>query len=298
MAPKSKGRTKKDPMLTGYMYSYSKEKNPYDFITNEATGRRPEMISPPSGFIFSSLEDGIEYSTIPPLPVWKDGVWLSDFEDCDFGGNHTSIRPKQSEEFDVWVTSGEGTPGNFVWRMYKLPMEMSRSILNRDLTPRHPMLWPTKMKTKSIPPTATQGGYVGASTWGNYGGTGTQSKAAWQTTTKEKDSGLPFGVRIRCTKCGHWFKTDDLVGHVQCCPAVNEFSDWAIACECCRSLDLTATVKPGFPRATTVTEPEPAEPETEEEQETETTKDPLTTPATPLPPEETEVDDGAGAAAS
>jgi hypothetical protein len=244
-------KEKKDPLLVGYMFSYSKEKNPYDFMNNPETGLRPEMVSPPKSFAYTKLDNGIEYATIPPLAIWKDGHWFNDMDDIDYGDTYAAMRPRKDEQYDVWVTSGEGTPGNLEWRMYLLPMEMSRANLLANHMPKHPMMWPKKIKEKrtaaySKPTTKGSG-----SSWDDWKGS--------SSTKKKDDIGLPMGTRIRCIKCGHWFRQDDLPGHVHCCPSVNEFSDWAIKCECCFSMDDTAKVKEGYPRemvAVPVVEPE------------------------------------------
>lgn len=237
---------KPDPMLVGYHFMYDNEKNPYDYITNPETGLRPGTNVKPTAVTVHYLnEDGVEGSTIPPLAIWKQGEWLSDMAPDVLP--KTGVYPKEDCVFDTWVTSGEGTPGNMQYRMYVLPHEISRTNLQQGQIPKHPQMWPRKLKER---PKWT--GY--GSGWSSYGG----------TSKKSSPDKLPYGIRIRCTKCGHWFQSDDLVTHVQCCPQVNEFTDWAIKCECCTSMDLTATVKEGFPRAF-YGGPKP-EPEAEQEQ--------------------------------
>lgn len=236
-------RTKKDPMLVGYHFSYAQEKNPYDFITDPVTGCRPTQKSPPSGHILHNLRFGISAATLPPLEIWKQGDWLNGMDESLFASQFTnySTSVNEADAFDTWVTPGEGTPGNYKWRMYVLPGTMSQHGLDQQLRPKHPMLWTKELKAGNQTTFAT--GKGGTKT--TYGSGGWAS--GW-TGSAKPESKLPLGTRIRCTQCGHWFRVDDLQGHVQCCPQVNQFSDWAIGCECCASMDDTATVKDGFPR--------------------------------------------------
>lgn len=231
-------RKLKDPMLVGYHFSYAQEKNPYDFVTNPETGRRPTQAHPPSGHILHNLRFGISAATLPPLEIWKQGEWLASMDDNEFSsafGNHTTVVDKR-DEFSTWVTPGDGTPGNYKWRLYTLPDSVASNNLDAQLRPKHPMMWTKALKTGNQQKLATGSG------------SGTSYGTGWSSGTSKPESKLPLGTRIRCTQCGHWFRVDDLQGHVACCPQVNQFTDWAIGCECCASMDDTATVKPGFPR--------------------------------------------------
>lgn len=240
---------KKDPWLVGYQFTYSAEKNPYDFITNLDTGMRPDAFSKPSGVMATDLRPGINGVTIPPLQTWKEGQWLCELDEGYFGDGSTTYSgiPTAYDPFDTWVVDAEGTPGNLRWRAYMLPEEISRLNLSTSQIPKHPMMWNKKLKdgTKKDWTAHTGSGYSYGGSWDGWKTSDTKST----TTTAAKGTGtLPAGTRIRCTSCGHWFRVDDLDGHIQCCPQVNQFTDWAIKCECCASMDDTATVKEGYPR--------------------------------------------------
>lgn len=114
---------------------------------------------------------------------------------------------------NVWVVDAEGTPGNYEHRHYRLPDSMVA-----EAKPPHPADWAT---TKTSTRTTT----AAASTAGT----------------------LPYAVRFRCVGCGHWYRETTLADHAPICPSTG-MNDWAVACECCDSLDSTATVKDGYPR--------------------------------------------------
>jgi hypothetical protein len=122
-------------------------------------------------------------------------------------------------EYRTWVVDGQGTPGNYEERRYLLPYRVAEEPL-----PPHPADW-----KKGV--------------WEKNPSTGDTK------TPTTKAAALPFGIRFRDPKCGHWFRETDLVAHAKVCPGLQDGeSDWAIECECCTSLDDTAKCKPGFPR--------------------------------------------------
>lgn len=159
--------------------------------------------------------------TLPSTKTWNKGKWwdeLSIEEKADL----KSI--SENDKYACWVVSGEGTPGNVKYRCYICPNEIAHKTWAE-----HPTMWPKKKEDKK------------------------DTKTTYQSWEKKPENKLPFGMRIRCVGCGHWFKQDDIGGHVlNTCPAVHgEDADWAIMCECggaCASLDDVAKLKPGFPR--------------------------------------------------
>lgn len=234
------GKTKKDQMLVGYQFMYDQDKNPYDFVADPETGLRPNQKVVPHGFLWADLTKGISHVTLPPLQIWKEGRWLSDIDQSEFSDyTHMYTYPKKGDEFDTWVCSGEGSPGNMVWRFYLLPDQISRHNLLAGNLPKHPLMWPKALKEEPKT-TSLSSPYRKDDSW----------TSAWKT---EKTPAMPAGIRIRCTQCGHWYRMDDLTAHSQCCPVLQGFADWAIKCECCDSLDDTATVKDGYPREAVTT---------------------------------------------
>lgn len=156
------------------------------------------------------MTSDLSYGSIQGVSLPPRSIWK---EGKYLDGNWT----KQSDkEYRTWVISGEGTPGNYLIRRYVLPSEIAT-----DPNPDHPTDWPK--------------------------GPGKGSATAKKTTTSAPS--LPVGIRFRCPGCGHWYRESDLAGHAKVCPGQEGGSaDWAIACECCDSLDDTAKCKQGFPR--------------------------------------------------
>jgi hypothetical protein len=240
-------------MMVGFRFPHGpKDHTPYDFVSDEKTGLRPGTFNnqKPSGFAKVDLTNGIMEANIPPVFIWAKGDWLLTLveENVITEGMMQSI--PAHERFDSWVCSGEGTPGNFLYRVYVLPDEISRI-----LEPKHPMLWPKALqepKPKSIytapPRSALPGGYGYAPT--------PAKKAAPKTPT------MPAGIRFRCPGCGHWWAETKLAPHTNfCCPGKQGFtvtgvdemlSDFAIQCECCATLDQVGQCKPGYPRPAAV----------------------------------------------
>lgn len=253
---KPKELNPKDPMLSGYVPpqygTQDKSMTPYDFLTNPETGKRKGVgyggATIPNGCSVSDLSKGIpNYATLPSLAIWRLGEWLEDIVMEDW--------PKATERMDVeewhgiYMVSGEGTPGNYEYRLYHLP----EAVQNQP-RPKHPLMWPKKLKEYVSPP---------------Y--TKPQQSDLWKdskpaTPAAPKAPSLPAGVRFRCTGCGHWFKETDLKGHSMVCPTKQGgFNDWAIMCDpaCgCTTLHQVSQVMPGFPR------PEPKKEEVEVKAET------------------------------
>jgi hypothetical protein len=180
----------------------------------------------------TTLEHSLQHVTIPPRSVWSEGYYLTASPVADGKTEYEADR-----DFRTWVVPGEGTPGNFKERRYVLPEEIATSP-----DPKHPADWPKDI-FKTSP-------YTGG--WrGSKDGTVTQTKTKTQAkkTPVKSAPPLPVGIRFRCPYCGHWYKEMDLAGHSKVCPGTQEGEgDWAIACECCESLDDTAKCKKGFPR--------------------------------------------------
>lgn len=255
---------KKDHLLSGFQFGGStvpgwmpssvlsiKDITAYDFLTDPKTGLRQGQKEPPKGAQVTGMDNGLSsWQDIVPLWIWNKGQWLSDLlkEGTGFDINDLPeyFRTKCREAlkkadgkgipadlFPYWVTSGEGSTGNYLYRVYKLPDEIAGNTY-----PKHPVLWPKHIK---------RGTYSSSSSGGLYSGGSSYSSSS---SSKSSDSGLPIGVRIRCGGCGHWFKTSDLPGHAQVCGKGDE-ADWAMMCadECgCKTLDEASIPKPGFPR--------------------------------------------------
>lgn len=240
---KPKELNPKDPMLNGYVPpqygAQDKPMTPYDFLTDPNTGKRKGVgyagAATPSGSAVSDLSKGIPtYATLPPLAVWRLGEWLEDIVMEDWP--KTTDRMDADDRHGVYVTSGEGTPGNYEYRLYHLPL----GVQNQP-RPKHPLMWPKKLKEYISPNTAKP-----SDLWKDL------KPPAPATPAAPKAPALPAGVRFRCTGCGHWFKETDLKGHSMVCPTKQGgFNDWAIMCDpaCgCTTLHQVSQVMPGFPR--------------------------------------------------
>ena len=197
---------------------------PKDFFTNKQTGLRPNEQKPPEGVMVLDLTTNNQQCNLPTVTIWEAGEWLVSMDDDEqeLIKKDAYLNGKSAMFLhNVYVVSGEGTPGNYKWRAYRLPEEQAGY-----LEPKHPMDWPKK-----------PGGLF------PIGGTKT-------TTTTQSTHKLPYGIRFVCPGCGHWYDEMDLASHVNnCCPgSEGEDVTWALKCECCSSLDDTVKIKPGFPK--------------------------------------------------
>jgi hypothetical protein len=214
--PRRKKALQEPDVMDGAIFPWSTHegKTPADYMTGES-GYRPDTPNmKPSGTIFTDLRYGIKDKIIPPKKIWDNGDWKS------LISTHNG--------WDVWVVSGEGSPGNYLFREYRLPHQ-----LTSGMHPRHPSLWSKKMKEEGEgKPKTTTGGGSGTS-WGS------------------QDTGpkLPLGLRVRCTGCGHFFKVDDLPAHAKnACPATQDPPImWIIRCECHEGLLEATEILEGFP---------------------------------------------------
>ncbi len=236
----------------------------YDFLTYPKTGMRDGQKIPPHGSQYDDLTDvsNWEWINLPPLQIWREGEWLSklmweaDFDYSDLPFMVKDLAEKAIPEwpptgvppeiFGFWVVSGEGTTGNNLYRVYKLPEEIAKRV-----DPHHPLMWPKKFRPDPPPKTVT-----------TYGGSHPLGRGSTYTPPKPSPPPIPAGVRYRCSGCGHWFSQSDLPGHAMVC-GKGEDADWAMMChsDCgCRTLDEASRPKPGFPRV----KPAPDMPEEEE----------------------------------
>lgn len=194
-------------------------KTPADYMTDPDTGLRPGEDKKPHGTITVDLAMGISGRTIPPESVWDKGEWDS------------LTNEKGNASFYTWIVDGEGTPGNYEKRMYLCPEEVAT-----EMQPRHPSKWTKKLREQG-----------GKAPWKSLWDTGKGSSKS----SGSSSSGLPWGLRIRCPGCGHFFKNSDLADHAQAgaCAAVQaKPAMWVIECECHRGdLQAAATVLEGFP---------------------------------------------------
>jgi len=117
------------------------------------------------------------------------------------------FRGNSDRDFRIWVTSGEATPGNYEERHYELPTSIAAQS-----EPDHPEDWPKSLKD----------------------GASSSSSSSWGWGGGSKRDSLPWGLRIRCPGCGHFFKENDLKDHVNsACPAKQgDMVMWIIECEC------------------------------------------------------------------
>lgn len=238
--------------------------NPYDFLTDEKTGMRPSETAAPHGAATivlavsqSTLID--KWTTLPPLRIWRQGFWLSekifdptfDYEEMPYSivrEIDDTIKVGWPESgtpaalYNYWVTTGEGTPGNYLWRVWEIP----GALCNTLDAPKHPLMWDQKFK---------RGSWGGLGSGPAYGGHA-QTKPAepeQPALPKPVKVTIPAGVRVRCAGCGHWWKIDDLAKHADVCAGVETAgeTDWAMMCDplCgCGNLTDVAKCKPGFPR--------------------------------------------------
>lgn len=236
----------KDPMMVGYLFPWKTHENktPYDFCVDES-GMRPGERTKPSGMAKTDLDRGIKDVNIPPLKIWRKGLWAYELDDQELEALCGTNRLLSSEDWYAWIVPGEGTPGNYLVRVFLLP----HSIAQLE-NPLHPMMWPENLK---FPPPRPGGGWIGT----GFGTPSTPPRPiAPATPAPPAPPPLPQNVRFRCPGCGHWFKEGQLAGHkTHCCPGSENWnfqeqgSDFAILCECCLTLDEVSVCKPGFPRA-------------------------------------------------
>lgn len=276
-------------MMVGFVFPHeaSDRTTPYDFVADPKTGIRPGVIGQqkPSGYSKVNLQDGIGQANLPPLAIWEDGMWVSEITGVEEEQKFKTLLSTlpMSEQFDSWLVSGEGTPGNFAYRVYLVPKQISATV-----DPKHPLLWPENLKRPKMqsiyttPPRSALPGGTGGWAHGGHAGYESPTPVPKKPVAKAAPA-LPAGLRIRCPGCGHWWKESGLAAHVNnCCPGKQGFktegvdqmvSDWAILCECCDTLDEVSTCKPGFPRpvaekpATPDPEPEEVKPDEEEPKE-------------------------------
>lgn len=264
----------KDAMLLGFKYGNSssphwmptgvkkEDVTAYDFLTDPKTGKRAGQALEPHGSTHVGLLHGISnWVDLPPLAIWREGKWLADilwdvnFDESDLPSwLQTKVEhalkdwPKSGcpvSLFPYFVTSGEGTTGNHLYKVYELPSDKCGTT-----RPHHPMMWPEKDRKpwEFGRPSEYEVGRVTRST-------------PTTTTPVKKAPPLPAGLRYRCPDCGHWYDQSDLPGHAQVC-GKGEVADWAIMChrDCgCQNLHEASTPKPGFPRPKPVVEEKEAE---------------------------------------
>lgn len=221
------------------------DKTPYDFIPDNGETNRPGQKTAPSGISKQDLRNGLENSVLPPLAIWEAGKWLE-----DLGTDNRSAIERMVEERDqheAYVVTGAGTPGNWSARIYLLPEHQAKKP-----EPEHPLRWGKFWQEARKHPQVLGGGnshYLNSLGTRSWGATAPAPPAPPKPPAPKP---LPHNIRIRCVGCGHWWKVDDLPKHAEnCCPGLNGgFSDWAIMCECCDTLDEVAQCLPGFPRPT------------------------------------------------
>lgn len=204
---------KKDPMDGAYFPGYP-DKSVSDYVS-KADGLRPGQTKEPFGEVLVDLSNGIAGRVIPPKWAWDLGEWKTD--------------QTKSADWDIWSVTGEGSPGNYLRRQFRVPTEEASKP-----KPRHPSQWP-----KSLREARPQKKYGGDSYQSGSGSSYSTSKAS-----------LPWELRFRCPGCGHFYKNSDLADHVKnACPATQEHPVmWIMQCVCHPDDLLAATeVLEGFP---------------------------------------------------
>lgn len=246
----------RDRFMLGYQFvNATNGQTPENYKTDPETGLRPNEHSNPSGHSFSSLKNGLNYKTIPPLSVWDDGFWFDEWETkAPEEHRKEPVKcPSSFEERNLWVCSGEGTPSNFTWRLFEVPDTIAAVV-----KPNHPMLWSKELKLG-----------VGnkSSDWQPWHTNSKTTTPPASNMPQPVKGSMPIGVRIRCDGCGHWFEERKLVDHIETtCPGLHEDQPWGVMCasECgCVNLDQAMTCKPGFPRVKAA-EPAAQEPSVQE----------------------------------
>lgn len=216
---KQRKRLAPKDVMDGAFFPGEKTKTPADFM-DDPRGFRPGQTKKPWGTVLIDLTDGTSGLTLPPRFIWDKGHWRGTLVD----------------DWDVWVVSGEGTPGNYEERHYRLPDKIAEMM-----EPEHPADWPETHKKHSGKGKKKK----------SKGNTDAETTSSWGSWGKgQKGAGLPFGLKVRCVGCGHFFKMDDLPDHAKnACPVVQDPVMWAIECECHRG-NILATIEPlpGFPQ--------------------------------------------------
>jgi len=230
--------------MRGYQFGNSyTDKTPADFIDDPVTGIRPGSYAKkkPLGCGFVDLSEGIRsYHVIPPVAIWDRGKWYDQLE----LQTQNAINVKPDDERQTWIVSGQGTPGDFVLRAYKVPEKIAEFQ-----AAKHPADWSKKHKEKGDKKESLLGDGYSTYSWSGY-----QPATKAKPPSPPKPPPIPTGVTFRCVGCGHWFEGETkLAGHAtHCCPGSSnwgdEGSDWVIACKCCLTFDETAVCKPGYPR--------------------------------------------------
>lgn len=268
-ADKAKAAADRDrKMMAGYQFpgQYDQSKTPKDYAMDPETGLY-KSVSTYSyggqtigdkawGIALCDLSHGVEDAVLPCQLVWENGIWMSEIAFPDLPLNGTTV----DEDFQIWLTSGNGTPGRFWFRAYKLPKKRAEE----NTTPKHPLLWTKKEKTGKAGTTFGKG-VTANEPWhaspdkpletfmdhlellqkGKITGAFAASVRQTQTQAPKPATGfqspvkvttapaLPIGVRFRCPACGHWFKETDLKAHGTVCPGADGsgYSDWMIECD-------------------------------------------------------------------
>jgi hypothetical protein len=211
--------TRNADLMDGASYpsTFDKDKTPADFMNGPDGLRQGSYTSSskqkPWGSTFTDLSEGIKGKTIPPRSIWKEGHWKG------FNG----------DDWYIWVVDGQGTPGNYEKREYRLPHAAASKG-----DPDHPADWSKKLREEGDGKPKTYGS-------GSSGSSGSYSTGPT----------VPLGMRVRCVGCGHFYRMDDLAGHVKtACPAVQMeemgYVNFVMECACHEDLQDAAAMVPGW----------------------------------------------------
>ena len=187
---------KRESEYTLFRFPSQRDKIPEDFIADPKTGLRPGERQKPSGVTKTFIDKGFtEWTAFPPVEVWDRGVWFVMLTEEQQKALGTTVG---ANAWETWVVNGEGSPGNFLMRLYVV-----NDIIAAEVEPLHPMLWLEKHKRPSGPTTHTGHASVGvtgfSSGWAHQQNNSTLTKP---TTPKTQAPALavehPFQVhRLR-----------------------------------------------------------------------------------------------------
>jgi hypothetical protein len=177
----------KDERLIGYQFPNHSDSTPFDYAVNEKTGlmtKQKDSVhkdgSPLWGVKYQDLSEGIRSAMLPPLSIWKAGRWLEDIDTDDQPIHDIEVTGWTQVESNIWLTSGEGSPGCYAFLAFFIPNEESDAIV-----PKHPMLWGVKFKngtTKSFK----------ARTLQRFAATPKDPREAWLATWEILEYGFLF----------------------------------------------------------------------------------------------------------
>src|SRR5215831_5386920 len=133
-----------DPdLLRGYQFGNQQMyqgKTPLDYIADPVTKIRPgsTMKKEPNGYTTVEFQEGVRpWHIIPPVAIWNKGQWYDQLDKKLQDAVHVSA----VDEREAFICSGEGTPGDYLLRVYIVPIDVAK-----HQEPKHPSQWTKKQK--------------------------------------------------------------------------------------------------------------------------------------------------------